>query len=62
MKESYDVSYYSAIGKLGGNAVLERYSVTYFSDMGKKPKKARKNKKDKKLKVLEQRNNNIQYK
>jgi general stress protein YciG len=45
MKETYDLSYYSQIGKKGGKAVLERYSVTYFSDLGKKPKKTRKKKK-----------------
>ena len=38
MRETYDLSYYSEIGKKGGNAVLERYSATYFSDMGKKKK------------------------
>lgn len=39
MKGNYDVSYYSTIGKKGGKAVLERYSVTYFSDIAKKKRK-----------------------
>lgn len=45
VKESYDMSYYSAIGKKGGKAVLERYSVQYLAELGKKNKKITKEKK-----------------
>ena len=48
MRETYALSnYYSEIGKKGGNTVFERYSVTYYSDLGRKPKKNRKKKQQK---------------
>jgi hypothetical protein len=50
VKEMYGAEYYSQIGTKGSKTLIERYTLTYFTDLAAKSKAARKSKKKNKEK------------